>query len=90
MRARDPDHRGLIERNGVKVGYEVYGDAERTLLFMPTWTMATSRVWKALIPYFARRFDWLAQDPVTRLLQAEGQHIHPASAGGAHAGARTR
>jgi pimeloyl-ACP methyl ester carboxylesterase/predicted glycosyltransferase len=24
--------------------------------------------------------DWLAQDPVTRVLEAEGEHIHPASA----------
>jgi pimeloyl-ACP methyl ester carboxylesterase/predicted glycosyltransferase len=24
--------------------------------------------------------DWLAQDPVTRMLEAEGEHIHPASA----------
>jgi predicted glycosyltransferase len=26
------------------------------------------------------RIDWLAQDPVTRVLEAEGEHIHPASA----------
>ena len=25
MRARYPDHEGFIERNGVKVGYEVFG-----------------------------------------------------------------
>ncbi len=62
MRARYPDYQGLIERDGVKVGYEVYGDAGRALLFMPTWTMATSRVWKAQIPYFARRFRVLTFD----------------------------
>jgi pimeloyl-ACP methyl ester carboxylesterase/predicted glycosyltransferase len=26
------------------------------------------------------QIDWLAQDPVTRVLEAEGEHIHPASA----------
>ncbi|MGE5289808.1 MAG: glycosyltransferase [Micromonosporaceae bacterium] len=62
MRARYPDHHGFIERDGVKVGYEVYGDAERALLFMPTWTMVTSRVWKAQIPYFARRFRVITFD----------------------------
>ncbi len=62
MRARYPDHHGFIERGGVKVGYEVYGDAGRTLLFLPTWTMATSRVWKAQIPYFARRLRVLTFD----------------------------
>jgi hypothetical protein len=25
------------------------------------------------------RIDWLAQDPVTRALEAEGEHVHPAS-----------
>ena len=26
------------------------------------------------------QIDWLAQDPVTRVLEAEGERIHPASA----------
>jgi pimeloyl-ACP methyl ester carboxylesterase/predicted glycosyltransferase len=62
MRARYPDHDGYIERDGIKVGYEVYGDAGRALLFMPTWTMATSRVWKAQVPYFARHFRVITFD----------------------------
>jgi pimeloyl-ACP methyl ester carboxylesterase/predicted glycosyltransferase len=30
-----------------------------------------------LVP--SAKIDWLAQDPVTRVLEAEGQHVHPAS-----------
>jgi pimeloyl-ACP methyl ester carboxylesterase len=54
MRARLPDQDGFIERDGVKVGYEALGEGERTLLFLPTWTMIHSRCWKAQVPYFAR------------------------------------
>ncbi len=32
---------------------------------------------RALVP--GLRIDWLAQDPVTRVLEAEGERIHPAS-----------
>lgn len=55
MRARLPDQDGFIERDGVKVGYETFGEGERTLLFLPTWTMIHSRCWKAQVPYFARQ-----------------------------------
>jgi pimeloyl-ACP methyl ester carboxylesterase len=55
MRARLPDQAGFIERDGVKIGWEAFGDGERTLLFLPPWTMIHSRCWKAQVPYFARR-----------------------------------
>jgi pimeloyl-ACP methyl ester carboxylesterase/predicted glycosyltransferase len=53
-RARYPDQEGFIERDGVRVFYEVYGTGEPTLLFLPTWEIVHSRVWKCQIPYFAR------------------------------------
>ena len=34
-RARYPDEEGYIERDGVRVFYEVYGDGEPTILFLP-------------------------------------------------------
>ena len=55
MRARLPDQDGFIERDGVKIGWEAFGDGERTLLFLPPWTMIHSRCWKEQVPYFARR-----------------------------------
>ncbi len=54
MRAREPDEQGFIERGGVKVGYEVFGKGPRTLLFLPSWSIGHSRMWKAQVPYLAR------------------------------------
>ena len=62
-RARYPDDEGFIERDGVRVFWESYGHGEQTVLFLPTWTLIHSRVWKAQIPYFARHFRVVAFDP---------------------------
>jgi len=62
-RARYPDDEGFIERDGVRVHWESYGDGEQTVLFLPTWTLVHSRVWKAQIPYFARHFRVVCFDP---------------------------
>jgi predicted glycosyltransferase len=40
--------------------------------------VAIARELRALVPDL--QVDWLAQDPVTRVLEAEGEQIHPASA----------
>jgi pimeloyl-ACP methyl ester carboxylesterase/predicted glycosyltransferase len=53
-RARHPDQTGYVERDGVRVFWERYGDGDPTLLFLPTWSIIHSRCWKAQIPYFAR------------------------------------
>ena len=50
-RARYPDQEGYVERDGVKLFYEVYGDGEDTILLLPTWSIIHSRHWKAQIPY---------------------------------------
>ena len=54
MRACEPAHAGFVERDGVRIAYEVHGSGERTLLFMPAWSIVHSRMWKAQVPYFAR------------------------------------
>jgi pimeloyl-ACP methyl ester carboxylesterase len=51
-----PDQEGDVERDGVVTHYQVYGDGEPTLLFLPTWSIVHSRVWRCQIPYFARHF----------------------------------
>ena len=55
-RARYPDQEGYVERDGVKLFYEVYGDGEETILLLPTWSIIHSRHWKAQIPYLSRHF----------------------------------
>jgi pimeloyl-ACP methyl ester carboxylesterase/predicted glycosyltransferase len=54
MRASEPAAAGFVERDGVRIAYEVHGSGERTLLFMPAWSIIHSRMWKAQVPYFAR------------------------------------
>jgi pimeloyl-ACP methyl ester carboxylesterase/predicted glycosyltransferase len=56
MRAREPDSTGFVEREGVRIAYDVFGDGGRTILFMPTWSIVHSRIWKSQIPYIARHF----------------------------------
>ena len=55
-RARYPDREGYIERDGVRVFYEVYGDGGPTVLLLPPWSVVHSRVWKAQVPFLARHF----------------------------------
>ena len=55
-RARYPDTEGYVERDGVKLFYEVYGDGDDTILLLPTWSIIHSRHWKAQIPYLSRHF----------------------------------
>jgi pimeloyl-ACP methyl ester carboxylesterase len=62
-RARYPDATGYVERDGVRVFWERYGDGEPTLLLLPPWTIIYSRCWKAQIPYFARHCGVLTFDP---------------------------
>jgi len=62
MRAREPDVEGYVDRGGVKLHYEVFGDGRPTLLLMPTWTIVHARFWKAQIPYLARHYRVVTYD----------------------------
>ena len=53
MRARLPAREGIVDRNGVGLHYEIYGDAPDTMVFVPPWSIVHSRVYKAQIPYFS-------------------------------------
>ncbi len=61
-RARYPDAEGYAERDGQRLFYEVYGEGEETVFFLPTWSLVHSRVWKMQVPYFARHFRVLTMD----------------------------
>jgi pimeloyl-ACP methyl ester carboxylesterase len=62
MRAREPDTEGYVDRGGVKLHYEVFGDGAPTLLLMPTWTIIHARFWKAQVPYLARHYRVVTYD----------------------------
>ena len=63
MRAREPEIEAYVERDGVKVGYEVYGDGDPTVLLLPTWAIVHSRAWKAQIAFLARHYRVVTFDP---------------------------
>jgi pimeloyl-ACP methyl ester carboxylesterase len=56
MRAREPDDTGFVERDGVKVPYEVFGSAGPTVVLLTSWAIVHARQWKAQVPYLARHF----------------------------------
>jgi pimeloyl-ACP methyl ester carboxylesterase/predicted glycosyltransferase len=60
--ARLPDAEGFVERGGVRVHWESYGEGEPAILLMPAWSIAYSRIWKAQIPFLARHFKVVAFD----------------------------
>jgi pimeloyl-ACP methyl ester carboxylesterase/predicted glycosyltransferase len=62
-RARYPDEEGFVEREGVRIFWERYGEGEPTILFPPTWELVHSRCWKMQIPYFARHGRVVTFDP---------------------------
>jgi pimeloyl-ACP methyl ester carboxylesterase/predicted glycosyltransferase len=53
-RARPPDQTGFVEREGVRIAYEVFGAGDPTVLLMPAWSIVHSRLWKAQVGYLAR------------------------------------
>ena len=63
MRARYPDREGYAERDGVRIFWELFGNGDRTILFLPSWSIVHSRLWKAQVPYLARHFRILTFDP---------------------------
>ncbi len=62
MRGRYPDRDGHVERDGVKIHYEIFGEGQRTLLLLPTWSIIHSRHWKCQVPYFARQYRVITFD----------------------------
>ena len=63
MRARYPDSDGFIERDGVKVGYEVFGQGDPAVVFTPIDAIVHSHAWKAQVPYLARSHTVVTIDP---------------------------
>ena len=62
-RARYPDEEGFVERDGVRVFWESYGEGEQTILLPPTWEIVHSRCWKMQMPFLARHAPVVTFDP---------------------------
>ena len=77
MRAMLPTEEGVIDRDGINIHYEIYGSGDHTILFIPTWSLVHSRVYKAQIPYFSDRFRVITYDP-----RGNGKSDRPSAADG--------
>jgi pimeloyl-ACP methyl ester carboxylesterase len=75
MRAKLPDNEGFVDRDGVKLYYEVYGQDAETMVFLPPWSIVHSRVYKAQLPYFSERFRCVTFDA-----RGNGKSDRPAEA----------
>jgi pimeloyl-ACP methyl ester carboxylesterase len=62
MRATKPERTGYTVRDGVRLYWELYGQGDRTVFLLPTWSIVHSRAWKGQIPYLARHCRVLVMD----------------------------
>ena len=51
-----PHREGTIERDGVRIGFQVFGDGPRSLLLLPTWPIVHSDFWRAQVPHLMSRY----------------------------------
>jgi len=63
MRAHQPNARGCIERDGVRVGWERFGDGEPAVLFLCVDAIVDSRMWKAQVAWLSIRHTVITIDP---------------------------
>jgi pimeloyl-ACP methyl ester carboxylesterase len=63
MRALAPASDGFVDRDGVRVFYEVYGAGEPAVFLMMPDVVVQSRAWKGQVPYLARSFQVVVNDP---------------------------
>ncbi len=62
-RAVEPRAQGYLDRDGVRIFYELFGDAPEAMLLLPPWAINHSRFWKGQVPYLSRHFSVLTFDP---------------------------
>ena len=67
MKARQPDRTGVVERDGVRVAWQVYGEPSArgapAVLLLPSWCIVPAEVWKMQVPFLARRTRVVTFDP---------------------------
>jgi pimeloyl-ACP methyl ester carboxylesterase len=63
MRALQPTREGILDRGGVGIHFEVYGDAGPTVFLLMPSTIVHSRAWKAQVPFLSRRHRVVLIDP---------------------------
>ena len=73
MRARLPDQSGYaLNRDGLRIYYEVFGSGDKTIVLMPAYPISHSRMWKGQLHYLSRHFRVVTYDGV-----GNGMSDHP-------------
>jgi pimeloyl-ACP methyl ester carboxylesterase len=62
MRALELHRSGHVVRKGVRVAWELFGEGDRTVFLMPTWSIVHAKHWKLQAPYLARHARVLVMD----------------------------
>jgi pimeloyl-ACP methyl ester carboxylesterase len=63
MRAVEPAEAGVATSpDGVRIGFEVFGAGEPTIVFLPTTPIVHSRQWKAQVPFLSRHYRVVTYD----------------------------
>ena len=57
------EREGYVERDGVRVHWELFGSGDRTILLLPSWSIVPARVWKGQVAHLARRARVVVFDP---------------------------
>jgi pimeloyl-ACP methyl ester carboxylesterase len=53
---------GVTKRDGIRIAYEVNGDADRTIVLLPAWMITNRRMWTAQVEALAPRFRTVTFD----------------------------
>jgi pimeloyl-ACP methyl ester carboxylesterase len=51
-----PRREGTIERDGVRIAFQVFGDGPQSLLLLPTWPIVHSDFWRAQVPHLLTHY----------------------------------
>lgn len=62
LRGIEAGQEGFVERDGIRVQYQVFGEGERAVLLLPTWSIVHSDFWRNQVPHLAERFTVVAFD----------------------------
>ena len=54
MRAEQPVEQGFVDREWIRIAYEIYGSTGPTLVMLPCWIIVHNRSWKAQIAHLAK------------------------------------
>jgi len=62
VRGIAPSAESVLDRAGVQIHYQVFGDGPRTLLLLPTWSIVHSDFWRYQVSAFANRYKVVTFD----------------------------